>query len=242
MNRTAGIIIIGDEILSAKFEDTNSPFMAKELRRRGIDLRRVVIIPDSIDEISREVRLFSGLFDYVFTTGGIGPTHDDMTIAGVAAAFGVKVVTHQELRDALAGRFPGQLTAERLRMAEVPEGSGLFRDGVSLLPTIVFRNVHIFPGIPELLRKKFPVLLQSFPGSPPKLTKVYVNEFESEIAPVLNTIVDQYSKVKIGSYPFFEQKDFRVIVTFESDDEDDLGRCVGSFVSVLPFDKVFRIE
>src|SRR5512139_2220997 len=178
MGKTAGIIIIGDEILSGKVQDSNSFFMVKELRTRGVEVRRICVIPDDTREIARAVKTFSDLFDHVFTTGGIGPTHDDVTIEGIARAFDVKPVIDGRLRELLDTFYSGNLTPERLKMAEVPEGAELVSDETLTFPLIRFRNVFIFPGIPELLRKKFHAVENLFDGPALRLKKVYLDEYE----------------------------------------------------------------
>lgn len=242
MARTAGIVIIGDEVLSGKFQDANSPFMARELREHGVDLRRISVIPDDTDEIAREVRDFSERFDYVFTTGGIGPTHDDMTIEAISKGFGVRPVVDDYLRGLLEEKYGTALTPERLKMALIPEGAELVRDETTFLPAIRMRNVYIFPGIPELLRKKFSAVVRHFTDKPPSLRKVYVTEYESEIAPHLNDVVRQFPQVKIGSYPFIDNKDYRVMITFEAHDTGILNDSVENFAARIPSDRIFRIE
>ena len=182
MGKSAGIIIIGDEILSGKVQDYNAFFMAKELWNHGIQLCRISVIPDVIDEISDEVKLFSEKFDYVFTSGGIGPTHDDVTIDGIAKAFDVDTVVNGTLREILETKI-GPLTSEKLKMAEVPEGAELVCDGSISFPLIKFRNVFVFPGVPELLRKKFIAIEAIFDEPKIFLKKVYFKESESDIAP-----------------------------------------------------------
>jgi len=155
MVKTAGIIIIGDEILSGKIQDSNSQFMVKELRLHGIDVRRISVVPDDVDEIASEVREFSERFDYVFTSGGIGPTHDDVTIEGIAKAFNVKIVLNEFIKNFLYKRFGKHLTSEQLKIAKVPEGSELIKNGSIKFPIILLKNIYILPGIPEFLEKKF---------------------------------------------------------------------------------------
>ncbi len=241
MPKTAGIIIIGDEILTGKVHDENSFFMAKELRDHGVELRRISVIPDETEEIGSEVKKFSSSFDYVFTSGGIGPTHDDITIEGIAKAFGVKSVINEELRELLSQRWGRELTPERLKMAEIPEGAELIKDDSLSFPLIHFMNVFIFPGIPELLRKKFFAIEKLFTDPPLILKKVYVNEYESEIAVHLNVVVRDHKEVKIGSYPA-SCREYRVMITLEASDEANVIRAVNDVVGRLPQDKIVRIE
>lgn len=242
MRKTAGIIIIGDEILSGMVQDINSRFMAQELRLHGIDLRLIAIIRDDINEISREVRKFSDIFDYVFTSGGIGPTHDDVTIEGIANAFNVKPVINDSLKKILQKQYGINLTPEQLKMAEVPEGAKLIKDETLTFPLIQFENVYILPGIPEYLRKKFFVVVKLFNEPAVVLKKVYINEYESEIAPFLNEIVKSHKGVKIGSYPVVGNKDYSVMVTLESLDEESLSSALENLINRLSKEKIIKME
>lgn len=241
MPKTAGIIIIGDEILSGKVQDGNAFFMAQELWAHGVQLSRISVIPDSVDEIAEEVRKFSEKFDYVFTSGGIGPTHDDMTIEGISRAFNVRTVIDETLKRILETR-QGVLTPAQLRMAEVPEGAELVNDDTLSFPLIKFRNVFIFPGIPQLLRKKFLAIEKMFQEPLIHLKKVYVRESESHIAPLLNDIVKQYENVKIGSYPVMENEDYSVMITLESLDAASLSSAYQHLIERIPPEKLFKTE
>ena len=241
MAKTAGIIIIGDEILSGKVQDGNAFFMAQELWSHGIQLSCISVISDIVDEIAEEVRKFSDRFDYVFTSGGIGPTHDDITIEGISKAFHVKPVIDDTLKGILEMR-QGPLSPAQLRMAEVPEGAELVNDDTLSFPLIKFRNVFIFPGIPQLLRKKFAAVEKMFHEPLIHLKKVYVNESEASIAPVLNEIVKRYQNVKIGSYPVMENKDYSVMITLESLDASSLSSAYTSLLKNIPKDKLFKAE
>jgi FAD synthetase len=242
MSKTAGIIIIGDEILSGKVQDHNSRFMVKELRLRGVDVRRISVIPDDIQEIANEVKDFSERFDYVFTSGGIGPTHDDVTIESVAKAFDVRVTLNDSIKKFLHERFGKQLTPEQLKIAEVPEGSELIKNGAIKFPIILFRNVYILPGIPEYLEEKFFVIEKLFDEPPFLLKKVYVKEYEPEIAPFLNEIVKRHKDVKIGSYPVVGNKDYYVMITLESLVKKSLDLAFEDLLNKIPKKKVVRVE
>lgn len=241
MGKTAGIIIIGDEILSGKIQDYNSFFMAQELWSHGVQLCRISIISDSVEEIAEEVRTYSERFDFVFTSGGIGPTHDDVTIAGVSRGFHVRTVVDPSLREQLEKKR-GPLSPEAMKMAEVPEGAEILNDEMLSFPLIKFRNVFIFPGIPQLLRKKFLAVEKLFDEPLIYLKKVYLNESESEIAPVLNEIVGRYRSVKIGSYPVLDNKEYMVMVTLESCDKTTLHEAMKDLLNGLPDAKLMRIE
>jgi FAD synthetase len=241
MGKTAGIIIIGDEILSGKVQDSNAFFMAKELRLHGMNLCKISVIPDSIDKIAEEVRNFSDEFDYVFTSGGIGPTHDDITIESISKAFNVRPVIDNTLKELLEKKH-ANLSPEQLKMAEVPEGAKLINDGTLTFPLIKFKNIFIFPGIPELLRKKFSAIEKLFNEPPILLKKVYLNENESNIAPILNEILKSNKNVKIGSYPVIGNRDYMVMVTLESLDEASLNSALLNLLDMLPKEKIVRVE
>lgn len=240
MGKTAGIIIIGDEILSGKVQDYNSFFMAQELWSHGIQLNSITIIPDSVDEIAEAVKAFSRKFDFVFTSGGIGPTHDDVTIEGISKAFKVTPVISNDLKEILTKK-QGNLTPEQIKMAEVPEGAELISDGTLTFPLIKFRNVFIFPGIPQLLRKKFLAIETLFNEPLISLKKVYLNESESRVAPVLNRIVKTYGNVKIGSYPIIDSDEYSVMVTLESLDQSSLEEALKELLSGISREKIIRV-
>jgi molybdenum cofactor synthesis domain-containing protein len=239
--KTAGIIIIGDEILTGKVREDNAFFMTRELWMRGIPVSRISVIPDLVDEISSEVRDFANRYDYVFTSGGIGPTHDDVTIEGIARAFGVRKVVHEEMERILSVKI-GALTAAQLRMAEVPEGADILGVEDLSLPVIRFRNVFILPGIPQLLRQKFMVIEKLFQGIPISIRRLYLRENESKLAPLLSEVAAKYPSVKIGSYPVMENSEYNVMVTLESVEPEALGRSFDDLVGVLDARKIFKVQ
>src|SRR5581483_7478468 len=161
-DRTAGLVVVGNEILSGKVVDTNAPFLARELRALGVELRRIVTIPDDLEEIAAAVREFAARYDVVFTSGGVGPTHDDVTIAGVARGLGRAVVRHPVIESRIREFYGEKVNAARLKMAEVPEGTELIVDGRLGFPTIKCENVYVLPGIPELFEQKFLALRGRF--------------------------------------------------------------------------------
>jgi molybdenum cofactor synthesis domain-containing protein len=239
---TAGIIVIGNEILTGKVVDTNSPYLCRELRELGVDLERIAVIPDVIDVIADEVRRQSDAFDFVFTSGGVGPTHDDVTLDGVAQAFGEKAV----LNEALAARIERALGSppneSQLKMARIPSGAVLMDSGDLWFPVVVVKNVHVFPGIPSLLQKKFASVRERFRGEPFRLRRVYLTRRESEIAAVLNGLLADFPDVQMGSYPRTGREDFFVMVTLESRDEAYLERSLDELLARLPEGSIQRVE
>jgi len=216
--RSAALVIIGDEILSAKVRDENSPFLVREFRRIGVAVRRVVILPDDVEEIGREVRSASRRHDYVVTTGGVGPTHDDRTMEAVARGFGVRLLRHAGLEQWLKEWYGDRINEAALKMADLPEGARILQRPGLRFPPVIFRNVYILPGVPRYLRNKFEAIAGEFEGTPVDCRRLYVAVDETEIAAALNEVVRAFPDVMIGSYPVTERGDFRVMLTLESSD------------------------
>lgn len=239
---TAGLLVIGNEILSGKVVDTNSPYLATELRELGVELERILTIPDDIEGIAREVRAMSEAYDFVFTSGGIGPTHDDVTMDGVALAFGREIEESGSMIERMERAQGKPPNASQRKMAQIPSGSILIDSGDLWFPIIVVENVHIFPGIPELLRKKFKSIRERFRGIPFQLRRVYVTKSESDIAHSLNALLVDFPELMLGSYPRIAEEHYRVLLTLESRDADYLERAVASLLERIPGDAIHRIE
>ena len=239
---TAGILIIGNEILSGKVVDENSPSFCRELRSLGVDVERIRTIPDEVQVIASELKPLSDAYDFVFTSGGIGPTHDDLTIEGVAAAFGVSVEHSDSIEDRIR-RATGQEPSETLlRMARVPAGAQLLDSGDLWFPLVVVKNVYIFPGVPELLRKKFESSRERFRGVPFVLKKVFVRQRESDIAPILNELLQQFPELLLGSYPRIGQESFHVMLTLESRDPGYVQDALDTLIAKLPESAIHKVE
>lgn len=241
-SKTAGIVIIGNEVLSGKTQDTNSHFLCQELRALGVEVRRIIVIPDEIEMIGREAAAFSRAFDFVFTTGGVGPTHDDVTMSGIAHGFGVSVVRHPELERRLRERHGANINAARLRMAEMPEGAELLGEDSLYSPVVKMHNVYIFPGIPKILHERFQAIRETFRGTPFHLKVVYVKEGEGAIASILNSVLASYPKLLLGSYPVLDNPEYKVKVTLESKDAEYLNQAFEKFLSAIPKGSIHRIE
>jgi FAD synthetase len=239
---TAGILIIGNEILSGKVADSNSPYFCRELRELGVDVERIITIPDDVATIASHVRALSQAYDFVFTSGGIGPTHDDLTIEGVAAAFGVPVVKSESIEERLRRATQAEPSETLLKMAMVPENATLLDAGDLWFPLVVVHNVYVFPGVPELLRKKFESARERFRGIPFVLKRVYVKQRESDIAPHLNRLLEQFSELMLGSYPRIGEEPFHVMLTLESRDAGYVQRALDALLERLPPSAVFKVE
>ena len=242
MAKSAGIVIIGNEVLSGKTQDTNSYFLCAELRRLGVEVQKIATIPDVIELIGQEVAAFSKSFDYVFTTGGVGPTHDDVTIEGIAHGFGVKVICHPDIEQRIRQRLGADVNEARLRMANVPEGSTLLATEALFAPVINIHNVYIFPGIPKILHERFHAIKELFRDAPYYLKNVYLKYGEGVIAAMLNELLAKFPDLMLGSYPVLDVPEYKVKVTLESKDAAYLDRALQSFLASLPDGAVLRIE
>lgn len=240
--KTAAIVVIGNEILTGKSQDKNASFLINELYELGVSLRRIVIVPDEVDTIAGIVRECSSEFDYVFTSGGVGPTHDDVTIEGVARAFDRAVVRHPELEAMLRGYFGDEADDVRMRMADVPEGAQLIREKQLRWPMLVMKNVYVLPGVPELFRSKFEAMRERFRAEPFHKSEIYTREDEFDIAQHLNKVAAENPDVEIGSYPVFTRDDYRVKITIESKETAAVERTRKALLELLDPNAIARVE
>lgn len=240
MPKTAGIILVGNEILSGKVVDANAAYLCRELRELGVDVRRISVIPDEVTVIAEEVRGFSRFFDIVFTSGGVGPTHDDVTIEGVARAMEVPVVRHPVLVGLIERYSNGTPTEAALRMAEVPEGAELVA-GSLRFPTVLMRNVYVLPGVPEIFRQKFDALRERFRDRPIHLKCVFVRIGEGTLAAHLNGLLVDFPDLLLGSYPELANPEYRVKVTLESRDDAYLESALERLLARLPADAIVKV-
>jgi molybdenum cofactor synthesis domain-containing protein len=241
-DRTAGLIVIGNEILSGKVVDTNSAFLAKELRAQGVSLRRMVVIPDEVDVIAAEVQAMRHTVDVLFTSGGVGPTHDDVTIAGVARGLGRAVIRHPALESKLSEYFGAELNDARLKLAEVVEGTELEYHGGLRFPTFQIENIYVLPGIPEIFREEVLALRERLASDPFHLRVVYLREMESTIAEYLNRTLEEFPDLLLGSYPKLNDPEYDVRITLESKDRHYVERALTALLAMLPPRAVVRTE
>jgi len=241
MPKTAGIILVGNEILSGKIEDANAAYLCRELRALGVEVRRIAVIPDEVGLIAEEVAEQSRAYDVVFTSGGVGPTHDDVTVEGVARALGAAVVRHPALVEILERHLGSRVTDAHLKMAEVPEGAELVSGGALRFPTILARNVYVLPGVPEIFRQKFEALRERFRDAPIHLRNVFVRIGEGTLADHLNRVLGEFPALLLGSYPEFSNPDYKVKVTLESRDRAYLEKALAELLARLPADAVVKV-
>jgi molybdenum cofactor synthesis domain-containing protein len=208
-NPTAAALVIGDEILSGRTRDSNMHFLAGELARVGIDLKEARVVSDDRDAIIAAVNALRADYDHVFTSGGIGPTHDDITADCIAAAFGVKIDVRDDARAILQAHYDRagtDLNPARLRMARIPDGAMLIDNPVSAAPGFILGNVHVMAGVPSVFQAMVASVLPGLTGGAPLLSQTYrINRGEGDIAGPLGALAADFPDLSIGSYPF--QKD-----------------------------------
>lgn len=221
---TAALIVIGEEILSGRTKDENIPYIAAYLTRVGILLGEVRVVADIEAEIVAAVNDLRPRFTYVFTTGGIGPTHDDVTTDAIAKAFQVDVVVDPEAVAAMRQRFSGKdLTPARLRMARIPQGAKLIDNAISRAPGFMLDNVIVMAGVPRIMEVMLDAVMPRLAKGRPMLTcSVRVDAPEGDVAPPLAALQAAHPQVRIGSYPFFEKSRLGTYVVLRSTDETKL--------------------
>ena len=219
---TAAILVVGNEILSAKVVDENGPFLARELRALGVELRRIETVPDEIPLIVDALHRCKAHARWVFTSGGIGPTHDDVTTAAVAQALGRKVVHDERILEELRRWFGGELNAAKRRLAEVPEGAEVHWAEGHPFPVVSCEDIYLLPGVPSLLRKNFAQVKERFRAAPIFSRAIYFSVGESVLAEHLDATVAAFAAVAIGSYPRFDECDHKVKVTFDGRSEAEV--------------------
>ena len=228
---TAALAVIGDEILSGRTQDRNVAQLATWLNVQGIRLAEVRIVPDITERIVEAVNALRASHDYLFTTGGIGPTHDDITVDAIASGFGVPVVVHPEARAILEDYYrgrPGGLNEARLRMARVPEGAELIANPSSGAPGVKIGNVYILAGVPHIAASMMEALTGTLEGGRPVVSvTVGARAAESEVADLLRETEEAHPGVAIGSYPFFKDGTYGANFVVRSDD-GELARETGS--------------
>jgi molybdenum cofactor synthesis domain-containing protein len=205
-NPTACLLVIGNEVLSGRTQDLNIKFIATRLGEIGIPLREVRIIPDVANTIITVVNTVRAQFDHVFTTGGIGPTHDDITSECVAMAFGVPWEIHPEAFARMERHYkPGEFNAARQRMATMPRGASLIDNAISIAPGFTIGNVHVMAGVPRIMQSMFNALAPSLHGGPPIISRAVhaVGLLEGAVAAGLSAVQDKYPDLDLGSYPYY---------------------------------------
>lgn len=240
-NPTAAILVIGDEILSGRTREGNAHYLAGTLAETGIDLREVRIVADDQGAIVDAIRALDaslgGAYDYLFTSGGIGPTHDDITADAVAVAHGTGIEVNAEARAAMQERFDRiglEMTENRLRMARIPVGATLIVNKVSAAPGFSIGNTHVLAGVPDVFRSMVEALLPRLAAGRPQVSQtIEVRRGESDVAEGLKEIADAYPDLSLGSYPFSDYGGWATNLVIRGLDPARVSQCMAELKTRL---------
>jgi len=239
---TACALLIGNELLNGSTDDCNLAALAQSLHSLGIRLKRALVLPDDVELLTVEIQKASEAYDVVFTSGGVGPTHDDVTIAAVAKAFNVDTVVNEELHTALASYYGEPLTEAHLRLAVVPRGACMVRVPETPWPTIMMRNVWVLPGVPAIFRTKLDTVKRWLKGTASfHSCAVVCRSDELRLKVLIDRAVLANPSIEIGSYPIWPPTEAQTKVTFEGLDGASLKAAVAQFVESLPGNDLLRI-
>ena len=235
-------IIIGDEVLSAKVVDANTPLLIQRLAEHGITLESIHILPDHLPTLAAAIREASTRCDHVITSGGVGPTHDDVTMDAAAEAFSEPIAMHLELRERLQSHRPGRHEEALERISRVPESAQLLWGEGMFWPVIRVRNVSLLPGVPRLFARCLEVVLQEFQGVQHVCHKVDLTCSEADILPALDTVVAAHPQVSLGSYPRYDKTPWKVRVTLEAPSVADVDRATDHLIQLLDSASIHAIH
>lgn len=242
---TAALIVVGNEVLSAKVRDENGPWAAERFRRVGVRLSAILTLPDEIDLLAEAVVRERARADWLFTAGGVGPTHDDVTLAAVARALGRPLVRHPGLVEAIRRAHRrwwkgAEAPDASLRMADVPEGTRLAGD--PSYPILAVENVVMLPGVPRFFQSQLERFTADLVAAPFQLAEVFVSVGEDQLAPLLDRLAVEHAAVEIGSYPRFDDTDHRVKITLESKDRAGVEAAKRALLERLPAGSLVRSQ
>lgn len=228
VSKTAAILVIGDEILSGRTKDKNIGWIAEQLNEMGVDLIEARVISDDEDIIIHHVKELSSAYDYLFTSGGIGPTHDDITTASIAKAFGKKVIRHEEAVRRLLAHYEGTdipFNEARQKMADIPQDALLIDNPASAAPGFILENVYVMAGVPPILQSMFEGLRDRLEGGQKKMRlTVQCAIGEGTIATIMAEVANKFEGLSVGSYPWFKPGQFGTAVVVSSKDRDNVMR------------------
>ncbi|MBI4030222.1 MAG: competence/damage-inducible protein A [Proteobacteria bacterium] len=232
---SASIVIIGNEILGGRTQDTNTPWMAERLAGNGVVVGEVRIVPDDKERIVRAVKELSAEFEYVFTTGGIGPTHDDVTAESMAEAFGAPLEKNVEAYSMLEKHYgPEGMNPSRAKMSMMPHGAKLIPNPVTAAPGFIVENVYVMAGVPRIMQAMMDYLMDNIPpGSPILSNAVACTLRESIIADDLTALQKKYSGIQIGSYPHFRSGNMGLSLVLRGTDQRTLEQATDELIKII---------
>lgn len=237
-NPSAAMLVIGDEILSGRTRDSNMYHLAQELTRHGVDLKEVRVVSDDQEAIVTAVKALSAAYDEVFTSGGIGPTHDDITADAVAAAFGLHIDIRDDAKALLTKHWERrgvELTGARMRMARIPDGATLIDNPVSIAPGFTVENVHVMAGVPAVFEAMVASVLPTITGGEPLMSQTLrIERGEGEIAGPLGELAAEYPDLSIGSYPYQQNGVFGANIVIRGTDAGQIGAAMTKLSDLFP--------
>jgi molybdenum cofactor synthesis domain-containing protein len=240
---TSAVVLVGNELLSGKVTDANLFELAGTLRALGIRLERALILPDDLALLTEEIAALSKGHDVVFTSGGVGPTHDDVTIEAVARAFGSEPTLDPTLAALIRGAYGERCTPDHLRMALIPRGAELAASSDGAWPVPVMKNVWMLPGVPEVFREKLATVRTFLRGPAPFVSRaVYTRLEEARLKPLLDALLVDHAGVEIGSYPRWFEPSYKTKITFDARDAVRVDAAARAFVASLPEGALVREE
>jgi molybdopterin-biosynthesis enzyme MoeA-like protein len=243
MRAGAAAVIIGNEVLTAKVSEANGTWLIRRLRERGILLQSVHLVLDEVDAIVEAVTAARRRAKWVVTSGGIGPTHDDVTVRAVALALGRPVVRLAEMESLVRAHYGDRMTPEALRLAEAPEGSELLYQADARYPVLACDDIYLLPGVPQLFRQQLEAVLTRLPSQPVHLQVLYLNAREAEVAGAIDRVALEMPEVAIGSYPTFDPgAGYKVKLTVEHPHPGPVARAADRLAAELPAGTVVRRE
>ncbi len=237
-NPSAAMLVIGDEILSGRTRDSNMNHLAKELTAHGIDLREARVIPDVREVIISTVQALSAAYDHVFTSGGIGPTHDDITAEAVAAAFDTPIGVRDDARAILQAHYDRsgrEMNEARLRMARIPDGATLIDNPVSAAPGFTLKNVHVMAGVPSVFEAMVASIVPTLTGGAPVMSQTLcIQRGEGDIAGPLTKLAEDYPDLSIGSYPFIRDGAYGSNIVVRGTDGAQIDAVITALAAMFP--------
>ncbi|MGR3660847.1 MAG: competence/damage-inducible protein A [Paracoccaceae bacterium] len=237
-NPTAAMLVIGDEILSGRTQDTNTNFLATELTTAGIDLKEVRVVSDDRDAIIDAVNALRGQYGAVFTSGGIGPTHDDITADCIAAAFGLNIDVRADARAILEARYEKmgtEINESRLRMARIPDGATLIDNPVSGAPGFTVENVHVMAGVPSVFKAMVDAIIPSLASGKPMISQTLrIDQGEGDVAGPLANLASGFPDLSIGSYPFQQQGAYGTNIVIRGHNADRVTEAMAELIKLYP--------
>ncbi|MFN7132496.1 MAG: competence/damage-inducible protein A [Myxococcales bacterium] len=242
MSRTAAAIIIGNEVLSGKVVEANGAYLIRVLREHGIELKRIVTVQDDIDAIVETIGALRFKVDLLITSGGLGPTHDDLTVRAVALALGRPVVVDEEMAEKVRRHYGPRFTPEALRLANAPQGAQFVKIPDVWMPVLTVENVVLLPGVPELFRLQLDAIAPQYASAPFHLRCVFLSESETAIAAALDRVALAFADVAIGSYPRFDTADHKVKITLEARAGERVEAALQALLGALPPSAIVRVE